>query len=115
MSSRSPSETPSAQASSCPVRVVLADGEGIFRASLRQLLSVPPGVVKEVYGVDIGAGFRGVGEAGSGEEIIKVVQSTEPELLLVDLSMPRMSGLEPLSELESTVGGSIPTILLATS
>jgi DNA-binding NarL/FixJ family response regulator len=84
-----------------PIRVVLSDDECLFRASLRQLLSVPPTVIKDVYGVDVGAGFRVVGEAGSGEETVRVVRSTMPDLLLLDLSMPRMSGLEALRELES--------------
>src|SRR6266850_3467777 len=82
-----------------PVRVVLADDESLFRASLRQLLAVPPQVIKEVYGVDVGAGFDVVGEAGSGEDTARLVRSVEPDLLLLDLCMPRMSGLEALREL----------------
>jgi len=76
--------------------VVVADDEPMFRASLRQLLSVPPTVVREVYGVDVGAGFEVVGEAGTGEDTVAVVQKTRPDLLLLDLSMPRLSGLEAL-------------------
>lgn len=84
-----------------PARVVLADAESIFRASLRHLLSAPPAVIKEVYGVDVGAGFRVVGEAERGEETIKVVQSAKPDLLIFDLCLPRLSGLDALRELES--------------
>ena len=80
--------------------MVLADSHGIFRASLRQLLSVPPSTIKDVYSVDVGAGFRVVGEADTGEETVRVVNAVEPELLLLDLSMPRMSGLEALVELK---------------
>jgi DNA-binding NarL/FixJ family response regulator len=53
-----------------------------------------------------------VGEAGSGEETVKAVQSTTPDLLLLDLSMPRMSGLDALRELQ-TYRDSMRTILLA--
>ena len=84
-----------------PVRVVLADDECLFRASLRQLLAVPPPVIKDVYGVDVGAGFDVVGEAGSGQDTVHVVNAIRPDLLLLDLCMPRMSGLEALRELES--------------
>ena len=82
-----------------PVRVVLADDECLFRASLRQLLAVPPTVIRDVYGIDVGTGFDVVGEAGSGEETVRVVQRVRPDLVLLDLSMPRMSGLDALREL----------------
>jgi DNA-binding NarL/FixJ family response regulator len=94
------------------VRVVLADDECLFRASLRQLLAVPAAVIKDVYGVDVGAGFEVVGEAGSGEDTVRVVRSVRPALLLLDLSMPRMSGLEALRELGPCRDG-VRTILLA--
>jgi two-component system nitrate/nitrite response regulator NarL len=68
----------------------------MFRASLRQLLSVPSSVVKDVYGVDVGPGFEVVGEAGSGESTIEVVGSLRPDLLLLDMAMPRLSGLDVL-------------------
>jgi DNA-binding NarL/FixJ family response regulator len=92
--------------------VVLADDECLFRASLRQLLSVPPTAIRDVYGVDVGPGFQVVGEAATGEDAVKVVQSGRPDLLLLDLSMPRMSGLDALRELEP-FRDSVRTILLA--
>ena len=46
--------------SPCPIRVFLADDESLFRASLRQLLAVPPNVLRDVYGVDVGPGFKSV-------------------------------------------------------
>jgi two-component system nitrate/nitrite response regulator NarL len=82
-----------------PARVVVADDEGLFRASLRQLLAVPPGVVKHVYGIDVGFGFEAVGEASNGVETVQVVRAANPDLLLLDFMMPRMNGLEALQEL----------------
>src|SRR5256885_8624699 len=95
-----------------PVTVVLADDECMFRSSLRHLLTAPPAVIKDVYGVSVDPGFEVVGEAGSGEETVSVVNQVKPDLLLLDLSMPRMTGLEALSELE-TFRDSMRTILLA--
>ena len=94
-------ERGSAAGASAPARVVLSDDESLFRASLRQLLSVPASVIRDIYGVDVGAGFRVVGEAGSGEETVRVVRSTKPDLLVLDLAMPRMSGLDAVRELQS--------------
>ncbi len=93
-----------------PARVVLADDECLFRASLRQLLGVPPPVIKDVYGVDVGCGFEVAGEAASGEETVRVVRAVRPDLLLLDLQMPRMSGLDALRELADI---QVQTILLA--
>ena len=102
----------SSRLSARPVRVVLADDECMFRSSLRHLLTAPPAVIAEVYGVQVGAGFEVVGEAGSGEETIAIAKTAKPDLLLLDLSMPRLSGLEALSELEVN-RASTRTILLS--
>jgi DNA-binding NarL/FixJ family response regulator len=80
----------------------------MFRASLRQLIAVPPSVIKDVYGVDVGAGFEVIGEAGSGEETITTVRRAKPNLLLLDLSMPRLSGLDVLRELQTE----LPSVMM---
>jgi DNA-binding NarL/FixJ family response regulator len=79
-----------------PVRVAIADDECLFRASLRQLLAVPPSIIQEVYGVDVGSGFEVVAETGSAEETIAMVERVHPDLLVLDLCSPRMSGLDVL-------------------
>ena len=83
-------------------RVVLADDESMFRTSLRQLLAVSPATVRDIYGVEVGDGFEVVGEAASGQETVEVVKSAHPDLLLLDVSMPRRSGLEALRELQQS-------------
>src|ERR1700719_691253 len=95
-----------------PVRVVLSDDECLFRASLRQLFAVAPSLIRDVYGVDVGPGFEVVGEADSGEDTVRVVRSVRPDLLLLDLRMPRMSGLDALREL-TPIDDTLRTILLA--
>lgn len=95
-----------------PIRVVLADDECLFRTSLRQLLDVPPEVIKDVYGTDLGPGFDVVGEASSGEETVRLVDASRPDLLLLDLNMPRLSGLDALREI--TRGSTGPRTILLT-
>lgn len=70
------------------VRVLLADDHQIFRAGLRKLLESEPG-------------FEVVGEADDGASALTLVQRLNPDFLLLDLSMPKMSGLETLSALSA--------------
>ncbi len=80
-------------------RVVIADDETMFRATLRRLLDLPSSAVAAMFGVEVGGGFLVVGEAGSGQETVEIVRSTQPDLMLLDLCMPRRSGLDALREL----------------
>jgi DNA-binding NarL/FixJ family response regulator len=68
------------------VRIVIADDHPIFRDGLRGLLESEPGFVV-------------VGEAADGVEAVKAAQTLDPDVLLLDLAMPRMGGLETLSAL----------------
>jgi len=69
------------------LRIVLADDHAILRAGLRALLTADPG-------------FEVVGEAQDGREAVRCVERLEPDLLLMDLSMPRMSGMEAIREIK---------------
>ena len=61
--------------------VVLADDHHVVRHSLRVLLEVK-------------AGFKVLGEAENGLEALKLVEELRPDVLVIDLMMPRMNGLE---------------------
>src|SRR4051812_43447296 len=61
-------------------RLVLADDHGLARDGLRDMLEDAPDI--EV-----------VGEAADGQEALEVCQHTRPDLVLMDLRMPRMDGL----------------------
>jgi DNA-binding NarL/FixJ family response regulator len=69
------------------LRIVLADDHTILREGLRALLSADPD-------------FEIVGEAGNGREAVRCVEKLGPGLLLMDLSMPRMSGMDAISEIK---------------
>lgn len=72
--------------SSQPVRILLADDHPIFRDGLRRLLETEPG-------------FRVVGEASDGAEAVVMAKKLKPDLLLLDLAMPKHPGLEAVREL----------------
>jgi len=69
------------------VRIVLADDHTILREGLRALLSADPK-------------FEIVAEAEDGRQAVRCVEKLGPDLLLMDLSMPRMSGIDAISEIK---------------
>jgi len=83
-----------------PVRILLADDHPIFRDGLRRLLEAEPDL-------------KVIGEACDGAEAVKMAQQLKPDILLLDLAMPRMPGLEALREMSSgPISNSVRVILL---
>lgn len=82
-----------------PIRIVIADDHPIFRDGLRRLLESEPDL-------------KVIGEAPDGAEAVKLARQLKPEILLLDLAMPRHPGLEALRELSSGTAGSVRVILL---
>jgi len=68
-------------------RIVIAEDHTILREGLRALLSSNPD-------------FEIVGEAGDGREAIRCVEKLKPHLVLTDLSMPRMNGMDAIREIK---------------
>lgn len=64
-----------------PIRVLLVDDHAVLRAGLRALLEAEPGMVV-------------VGEAASGEEGVQRAAELRPDVVLMDLTMPGMGGME---------------------
>ncbi|MCW2949757.1 MAG: two component transcriptional regulator, LuxR family [Thermoleophilia bacterium] len=69
-----------------PCRVVICDDAPEIRLILRTLLDVEPG-------------FEFVGEAANGYEALEIVAQHNPDVLVLDLSMPVMDGFQALSAL----------------
>lgn len=68
-------------------RVLIADDHRVVRQGLKALLEEEPDVLV-------------VGVAGDGVEAIELAQRTQPDVILLDLMMPRKSGLEAIPELQ---------------
>ena len=81
------------------VKILIADDHPIFRDGLRRLLESE-------------RGFKVVGEACDGFEAVDFVRTLKPEILLLDLAMPRRHGLEALREISNSHAGPVRVILL---
>jgi len=72
---------PGRTASDGRIRILLADDHAILRLSLREFLAREQG-------------FEIVGEAGTGAETLALADSLDPDVLVLDVAMPDLSGIE---------------------
>jgi two-component system NarL family response regulator len=84
-----------------PVRVVVVDDQELFRRGMTMLLGVEPGI--EV-----------VGEAGDGISATDIVVSTVPDVVLLDVRMPKRTGLQACIQIKELVP-SVKIIMLTVS
>ena len=70
-----------------PYRIIITEDHTILRQGLRVLLSSDPD-------------FKIVGEAEDGRESVRLAEALSPDLILMDLSMPKMTGIEAIGEIK---------------
>ena len=68
------------------IRLLIVDDQGIVRKGIRALLA-------EVKGMNV------IGEAGDGLEAVKLADALQPDVILMDLVMPRMDGIEAIRQI----------------
>ncbi|HSR33248.1 MAG TPA: response regulator transcription factor [Anaerolineae bacterium] len=71
-----------------PIRVFIAEDHAIVRKGIHLLLNLEPGI--EV-----------VGEASNGREAVSGIESTRPDVILMDLVMPEMDGIEAIQQVKA--------------
>lgn len=70
-----------------PYRLVIADDQAVFRQIVKELVS-------ESNGVEV------VGEAADGFELLNLLKTAPSEMVVVDLSMPKLNGLEAIRQIK---------------
>ncbi len=71
------------------VRILVADDHGIVRQGLRSVLSRDPS-------------FEIVGEAGNGREAVSLAQALRPNVIIMDIAMPEISGIEATAQVRQS-------------
>jgi DNA-binding NarL/FixJ family response regulator len=84
------------------IRVLIADDEALIRAGFRLLIDSAPGVSV-------------VGEASDGIQAVRQARALEPDVVLMDIRMPVMGGLEATKVILDGDQGSRPRILIVTT
>jgi AmiR/NasT family two-component response regulator len=78
------------------LRILLVDDESLIRLDLREML--------REHGHEV------IGEAGDGEEAIELAAKLDPDLIIMDIKMPKMTGLEAIARIN--LNKRIPTLML---
>ncbi|MFG3284977.1 response regulator [Streptomyces sp. NPDC048111] len=84
------------------IRVLVVDDQFLIRAGLTGLLRAAPG-------------FEVVGEAGNGAEAVREAAATRPDVILMDVRMPGMTGIEATERILAAAPEPAPRILILTT
>ena len=69
-----------------PIKIVIADDHALLRQGIRNVL-------------ELEEDFQVIGEAGDGEEAVERAATLKPDILLLDINMPKMNGLEVIRQM----------------
>jgi DNA-binding NarL/FixJ family response regulator len=84
------------------IRILLVDDQALLRAGFRMILDAEPGM--EV-----------VGEAGDGRDAIDQARSLQPDIVLMDIRMPELDGLEATRRILDAAEGDALRVLMLTT
>ena len=85
-----------------PIRVLLVDDQTLMRTAFRVILDLTDDIAV-------------VGEAGEGQAAVRLAESLRPDVVLMDIRMPRMDGVEATRHIRSLPDGDAPRVLILTT
>jgi CheY-like chemotaxis protein len=85
-----------------PIRVLLADDEGLVRSGFKVLLDIEDDITV-------------VGEATNGVEAVEQARATRPDVVLMDIRMPKLDGVRATSQIAKTTGLQHVRVLILTT
>jgi DNA-binding NarL/FixJ family response regulator len=83
------------------VRVLIVDDQEPFRMAARMV-------------VDVTDGFEVVGEAETGEDSVRMADELKPDLVLMDVNLPGINGLDATRQILAGAGDAVVVLLLST-
>jgi DNA-binding NarL/FixJ family response regulator len=84
------------------IRLLLVDEQAMVRQGLRMILESEPGLTV-------------VGEAGDGLEAVELVARAHPDVVLMDVRMPRLDGIEACRRIRESADAELPHVLMLTT
>lgn len=84
------------------IRIALVDDQAMVRQGLRMILEAEPGLTV-------------VGEAADGQEAVELMDRARPDVVLMDVRMPRLDGIEACRRIRDDAVGELPYVLMLTT
>src|SRR6185436_2437058 len=97
-----PCDDPERQRGSMSIRILIADDQSLVRTGFRMILDAEPDL-------DV------VGEAVDGREAVDKARAAKPDVILMDIRMPELDGIEATRRIIADAGEEAPKILMLTT